>query len=71
MADVAQPLNSYFALVGTVLDSVSVSPYHFVCADGAPEPPLALYDTVYDAFFDTVKVFFAVDVCPLVVMDKS
>ena len=37
---------SYPVLVGVVLDRVKSLKYHFVWLDGAPEPPLALYEIV-------------------------
>ena len=49
----AQPWNMYPERVGTVADSVKDTLYVFVCADGAPEPPFALYETVYVFTFHT------------------
>ena len=49
----AQPWNRYPVLVGTVEDKVRETLYVFVCAEGAPEPPFALYETVYVFTFHT------------------
>ena len=49
----AQPWNRYPVLVGTVEDNVRETLYVFVCAEGAPEPPFALYETVYVFTFHT------------------
>ena len=61
---VAQPWNVYPSRVGAVLDSVRVSPYHLVCEDGAPEPPFALYVTLYDGRADTVNGLYAMVLPP-------
>ena len=61
---VDQPLNVYPVLVGLVLDRVSDSSYHLVWLLGAPDPPLALYETVYDGFALIVILLLAVIVLP-------
>ena len=60
--DVPHPLKVYPVRVGFFDESVSLSPYHLVCVDGALLPPLALKDTEYDVFADTLTAFVAVNV---------
>ena len=45
---VDQPRNVYPVLVGVALLNVSAVPWSFVCSDGAPMPPFALYCIAYD-----------------------
>ena len=40
------PTKLYPVLVGAVLERVKSLKYHFVWLDGAPVPPLALYEIV-------------------------
>ena len=51
--EVPQPLNACSVHVGCAEASFSVSPYHFGCEDGAPVPPFASNETVYDGFAGT------------------